>query len=75
MKGVKPLFIQMPFESDIGNIVQIARAEAKKVFRCSKVKIYDIIRWYPHGWIAMCQNGDLVVQSSDGCIAEDLKTE
>ena len=58
MKSVKPLLIEMPFESDIGNVIQVARAEGKKVFKCEKVQIYDVIRWYPHGWIVMCQNGD-----------------
>ena len=40
MKGVKPLLIEMPFESDIGNVIQVARAEGKKVFRCEKLPFF-----------------------------------
>lgn len=58
MRGIKPLLIQLPFETDIGNVIQIARSEAQKVLNCEKVKIYDVIRWYPHGWVVMCENGD-----------------
>jgi len=63
MRGVKPLFIQMPFEVDIGNVVQVARAEACKVFGSNKIVILDIIKWYPHGWIVICQDKNRVVQN------------
>lgn len=64
MKGVKALIIQKPYEVDMGNVIQIARAEAMKIFRKpNKIKVVDVLKWYPHGWIVVVQNGD-------GCISE-----
>ena len=69
MKGVKALVVQMPYESDIGNVIQVARAEAMKIFhKPNKIKVVDVLKWYPHGWV-------VVVQNSDGCIAEKLKNK
>ena len=36
LKGVKPY-------SDMGKLVQIARAEGKRIFKCEKVNVLDII--------------------------------
>ena len=67
MKGVKALVIQKPYEVDLGNVIQIARAEAMKIFRKpNKIKVVDVLKWYPHGWIVVVQNGD-------SCISEDVK--
>jgi hypothetical protein len=69
LKAVKALIVQTPYEIDLGNVVQIARAEAMKIFhKPNKIKVVDVLKWYPHGWI-------VVVQNSEGCIAEKLKTE
>jgi len=57
MKNIKPLLLQVPYESDMGTVLQIARSEAQKVLRCEKVKVVDLIKW-EHGWIAMCINND-----------------
>ena len=68
MKGVKALIIQMPYESDFHNIVSVARAEGMKLFHnTDKIKVVDVLKWYPHGWIAVVQNGD-------GCISEKMNT-
>jgi hypothetical protein len=64
MKNVKALVIQMSYEVDLHNVVQVARAEGMKLFHNSdKIKVLDVLKWYPHGWIAVVQNGD-------GCISE-----
>lgn len=69
MRGVKALIVQAPYEVDISNVVKIARAEAMKIFhKPDKIKVVELLRWHPHGWIAVVQNGD-------GCISEDLKHE
>lgn len=68
MKDVKALIVQLPYENDLHNVIQIARAEGMKLFRnCDKVKVLDVLKWYPHGWIVVVQNGD-------GCIPENAKT-
>jgi len=62
---MKALIIQMPFEVDMGNIVQVARAEGMKLYRVpGKIKVLDVIN-RPYGWIVV------VVQNGDGCISEE----
>jgi len=69
LKGVKALIIQKPYEADLGNVIQIARAEAMKIFRKpNKIKVVDVLKWYPHGWIVVVQNGD-------GSISENANIE
>jgi hypothetical protein len=63
MNHAKALVIQASFETDLGNIVQIARAEGMKLYKTpSKIKVLDIIR-REYGWIVVVQNGE-------GCISE-----
>ena len=63
MNHAKALIIQTPFETDIGNVVQIARAEGMKLFHePGKIKVLDVIN-RPYGWLVVVQNGD-------GCIPE-----
>ena len=64
-KQLKSLVIRAPFEVDIGNIVQIARAEAEKIFRNPlKIQVVDIIR-RDYGWVVVVQNTKSVVQPSE----------
>lgn len=66
MKGVKALIVQMPYEVDIGNVIQVARAEGMKLFhKPDKIKVVDVVKWVPHGWIVVVQNGE-------GCISENM---
>jgi len=59
VKGVKALIVQMPYESDLHNVMQVARAEGMKLFHNpDKIKVVDVLKWYPHGWIVVVQNGD-----------------
>jgi len=59
MKNVKALIIDMPYESDLHNVIQVARAEGMKLFKNPlKIKVLDVLKWYPHGWIVVVQNGD-----------------
>jgi hypothetical protein len=63
LNGLKALVIQAPFESDLGNIIQIARSEGMKIFHNpSKIRVFDVIRT-SYGFIAVVQNGD-------GCISD-----
>lgn len=63
MNHAKALIIQAPFEVDIGNVVQIARAEGLKLYKApGKIKVLDLIH-RDYGWIVVVQNGD-------GCISE-----
>ena len=64
MRAVKALIVQMPYEVEMGNVIQVARAEAIKLFhKPDKIRVLDVLKWYPHGWIVVVQNGD-------GCISE-----
>lgn len=66
MKQLKALVVKMPFEKDLGNVIQIARKEGKKIFKNpNRVQVVDII-WKPYGWVVVVQNGD-------GCISEQRK--
>ncbi len=68
MDGLKALVIQMPYETDLGDLVQVARAEAMKIFhKPNKIKVLELIR-FQHGWIAVVQNGD-------GRISENMTHE
>ena len=63
MNGLKALVISAPFETDLGNIVQIARAEGAKIFHNpDKIKVFDIIK-KEYGYV-------VVVQNANGCIRE-----
>ena len=66
MKHVKALIVQMSYDADLHNVIQVARAEGMKLFRKpNKIKVMDVLKWYPHGWI-------VVVQNSEGCVAENV---
>lgn len=71
---IKPLLIEVAstYEADMGAILQMARAEAQRVFKCEKVKIVDLINW-KHGWIAMCINMDNFGSSKPQGVAERVK--
>jgi len=59
VKGVKALIVQMPYEADLHNVISVARAEGMKLFhKPKKLKVVDVLKWYPHGWIVVVQNGD-----------------
>lgn len=67
MNGLKALVIQAPFESDLGNIVQISRAEGMKIFHNpSKIKVVEAIHSSNGYWIVVVQNGE-------GSISESTK--
>lgn len=66
----KAVIVRMPYESDLHNVIQVARAEGMKLYKHpGKIKVVDVLKWYPHGWIVVVQNG--VVQNGDGCISEN----
>lgn len=66
MKGVKALIVQKPYEADLGHVIQIARAEAMKIFhKPNKIKVVDVVKWYPHGWIVVVQNGESCIASKE----------
>jgi hypothetical protein len=54
---VKALFISKsrPY-SDMGDVLQVARAEASKILRCDKVKVINILPCNdPVGYVAVVQ--------------------
>ena len=64
---VKALFLsaEKPYE-DMGDVVQIARAEACKILRTDKVKVLNILACaYPLGYVVVVM-ADGVVQSPSG---------
>jgi hypothetical protein len=66
VNDIKALIIQTNGRKDLGDILQIGRAEAMKIFRNpNKIRVLYHIPC-PYGEI-------LVVQNSDGCIAEKRK--
>ena len=55
---IKALFFkaERPY-ADMGDLVQIARAEATKILRTDKVKVLNILYCpYPKGYVAVVQN-------------------
>ena len=59
MRGVKALIVQMPYEVDLHNVISVARSEGMKLFHnADKIKVVDVMKWVPHGWIVVVQNGD-----------------
>lgn len=63
----KAVIVRMPYETDLHNVIQVARAEGMKLYRHPEhIKVVDVLKWYPHGWIVVVQNGD-------GCNSEDGK--
>ena len=67
MTKVKALFLsaETPYE-DMGDVVQVARAEACKILRMDKVKVLNILPCsYPLGFVVVV-SADVVVQSSGG---------
>lgn len=63
----KALFLsaEKPY-SDMGDVVQIARAEACKVLRTDKVKVLNILSCsYPLGYVVVV-SADVVVQGPSG---------
>jgi len=66
MSKLKALIVKMPSEKDLGNIIQVARAEGIKIFhKPDKIMVVDLLR-RDYGWIVVVQNGD-------GCISENMK--
>jgi hypothetical protein len=64
---VKALFLsaEKPYD-DMGDVVQIARAEACKILRVDKVKVLNILPCpYPLGFVVVV-SADGVVQSPSG---------
>jgi len=58
MKGVKALIIQKRYGADLGNVLQIARSEAMKIFhKPNKITVVDVIH-KNYGWIVVVQNGE-----------------
>ncbi len=67
MNNVKALIVQVDANKDLGDVLQIGRAEAMHLFKNpTKIKILDVLP-SRFGYV-------LVVQNSDGCIAESKKT-
>ena len=63
MNDIKVLVVHMPFETDLGNLIQVARAEGMKIYRNpGKIKVLDLV-YKPYGWLVVVQNGD-------SCISE-----
>ena len=64
--NIKALIVQVSDGKDLGDILQIGRAEAMRIFRNpSKIKVL---------YHASCPFGEiLVVQNGDGCISEQKR--
>jgi len=67
VEGVKALIIQKSYGADLGNLLQIARAEGAKVFHePNKIKVLHVVKWYPYGWIMVVQNGEGSISENEG---------
>jgi hypothetical protein len=66
LKDIKAMIVQMPYEVDLHNVIQVARAEGVKLFKekTGKIKVVDVLKWYPHGWIVVVQNGERSISES-----------
>lgn len=71
----KAVIVRMPYETDLHNVIQVARAEGMKLYKHpAKIKVVDVLKWYPHGWIVVVQNhDDGVVQNGNGSSPENGK--
>jgi hypothetical protein len=55
----KAILVRLPPEGDMGDLVQIARAEGKKLFHGSTVRVVETFRTgKPDEWVAVIQNSD-----------------
>lgn len=55
----KTVIVRMPYKTDLHNVIQVARAEGMKLYKNpTKIKVVDVLKWYPHGWIVVVQNGE-----------------
>ena len=65
MNGLKALVIQAPFETDMGNIIQIARSEGMKIFHNpSKIKVVEATHSANGYWVVVVQNGEGSISES-----------
>ena len=66
--NLKALLVRCNGDKDLGDILQIGKAEAMKIFHNSgKIKVLEVLN-SKFGTV-------LVVQNSDGCIAENMKKQ
>jgi hypothetical protein len=60
----KAIVVRLPPEGDIGDLVQIARAEGKRLFHGKRVKVVEAFRTGKNGeWVAVVQNWEIVSES------------
>jgi len=59
---LKALVVRVPAGADVGDVLQIARAEGMKIFRGkAKVEVVDLIR-RDYGWVVVVRRKCRVVQ-------------
>ena len=59
----KSLLVVLPLGKDLGDLVQIARAEGKKLLRCCSVKVVDADRRSECEWVVVVQGSEVVSES------------
>jgi hypothetical protein len=66
MSDLKALVVKMPFEKDLGNVIQVARAEGRKIFHnAGKIEVLDLMR-RDYGFVVVIQDSKVVVQPKLG---------
>ena len=60
----KALIISLPVGRDLGDLVQIARAEGKKLFKGNSVKVVDADRRSQTEWLVVVQDSEVVSESN-----------
>ena len=56
----KALLICLPPNRDLGDLIQIARAEGKKIFHGHTVSVVDADRRSPNEWLVVVQDSEVV---------------
>ena len=60
----KAIVVRLPPEGDMGDLVQIARAEGQKLFHGNKVKVVEAIRTGKNDeWVAVIQSTEDMSES------------
>ena len=57
----KALLVRVKPNMDVGDVVQVARSEGKKLFRTSEnIQVLDLLRWNENEFIAVLQAPEVV---------------
>lgn len=60
----KALVVSLPLGKDLGDLIQIARAEGKRLFKGNNVKVVDADRRSQNEWVVVVQDSEVVSETN-----------